>query len=134
MVTIAPEVEGMMDVVAEMDRRGVVVSIGHSVASTDIATRALRKGARLITHLFNAMPQLHHRDPGIIGLIGASPASSPTLAPVVSKKDSSGSVGTNGTSSPATPNSPSFRAFSGHPINVGQARNGHGCYSVRGDG
>lgn len=44
-----------------------------SVASSEVATTAVQHGARLITHLFNAMPQLHHRDPSIIGLLGASP-------------------------------------------------------------
>jgi N-acetylglucosamine-6-phosphate deacetylase len=61
-----------------------------SIATSDLATEAVRRGARLITHLFNAMPQLHHRDPSIIGLLGASPhinrpsspiASSPTTPP-----------------------------------------------------
>lgn len=46
-----------------------------SIASTEVAMTAIQYGARLITHLFNAMPQLHHRDPGIIGLLGASPHS-----------------------------------------------------------
>ena len=53
----------------------------NSVASSDIATLAMRHGARMITHLFNAMPQLHHRDPTIIGLLGASPHFSP-VSPV----------------------------------------------------
>jgi N-acetylglucosamine-6-phosphate deacetylase len=45
----------------------------YSIATSDIAVEAVKNGARLITHLFNAMPQLHHRDPSIIGLLGASP-------------------------------------------------------------
>ncbi|KDQ28215.1 carbohydrate esterase family 9 protein [Pleurotus ostreatus PC15] len=73
MITAAPEIEGVMQSIGELDKRGIVFSIGHSVATSDIATGAVQHGARLITHLFNAMPQLHHRDPSIIGLLGASP-------------------------------------------------------------
>lgn len=51
----------------------VIEVFAYSVASSDVATAAVQHGARLITHLFNAMPQLHHRDPSIIGLLGASP-------------------------------------------------------------
>ncbi|OCB85878.1 Metallo-dependent hydrolase [Sanghuangporus baumii] len=79
MVTLAPELPGILsrdtDVIGNLTKRGVCVSIGHSVSGTDTAARAVRHGARMVTHLFNAMPQLHHRDPGIIGLLGASPAS-----------------------------------------------------------
>ncbi|CAA7260561.1 unnamed protein product [Cyclocybe aegerita] len=73
MITAAPEVPGVMNALEESVKRGIIFSIGHSVASTDVATSAIQHGARLITHLFNAMPQLHHRDPSIIGLLGASP-------------------------------------------------------------
>ncbi|KAH9925925.1 Metallo-dependent hydrolase [Epithele typhae] len=72
-ITAAPEVDGVMVSIPELARRGVVFSIGHSIATTALATAAVQGGARLITHLFNAMPQLHHRDPSIIGLLGASP-------------------------------------------------------------
>ncbi|RDX47471.1 Metallo-dependent hydrolase [Lentinus brumalis] len=72
-ITAAPEVDGVMSSIEELARRGIVFSIGHSIASTGLATAAVQNGARLITHLFNAMPQLHHRDPSIIGLLGASP-------------------------------------------------------------
>ncbi|KAI0764326.1 Metallo-dependent hydrolase [Trametes elegans] len=80
-ITAAPEVDGVMATVPELVRRGIVFSIGHSIATTDIATAAVQRGARLITHLFNAMPQLHHRDPSIIGLLGASPSSSTSPSP-----------------------------------------------------
>lgn len=71
-ITAAPELEGIIGAVAPLSERGVVFSIGHSIAPTPTATAAVERGARLITHLFNAMPQLHHRDPSIIGLLGSS--------------------------------------------------------------
>jgi len=96
MITAAPEIDGVMNAIGELSKRGIVFSIGHSVASSDLATTAIRYGAGLITHLFNAMPQLHHRDPSIIGLLGASPhLSSPLsfLPPVPPRKSSSGGNG-----------------------------------------
>jgi N-acetylglucosamine-6-phosphate deacetylase len=70
-VTGAPELSGMMSVITECKRRNIVFSIGHSTAGIETAEEAVKSGATLITHLFNAMQQLHHRDPGIIGLLGS---------------------------------------------------------------
>lgn len=67
MVTAAPELPGALDVIAAMTERGVVVSLGHSDASYETACAAVRAGARSVTHLFNAMPALHHRRPGLLG-------------------------------------------------------------------
>ncbi|KAF9243169.1 carbohydrate esterase family 9 protein [Melanogaster broomeanus] len=75
-ITAAPEVEGVMEAIATASKRGICFNIGHSICSTDVATAAVQNGARCITHLFNAMPQLHHRDPSIIGLLGSSPYTS----------------------------------------------------------
>jgi N-acetylglucosamine-6-phosphate deacetylase len=67
MLTIAPEIPGAMEVIAEAARRKVCVSIGHSDAEMPIAQDAVKAGARHATHTFNAMRPLDHRDPGIIG-------------------------------------------------------------------
>ena len=66
-LTIAPEIDGAMEVIAEAARRKVCVSIGHSDAEMPVAQAAVTAGARHATHTFNAMRPLDHRDPGIIG-------------------------------------------------------------------
>jgi N-acetylglucosamine-6-phosphate deacetylase len=67
MLTIAPELPGALDVIAEAARRKVLVSIGHSDATLEAARAGVRAGARHATHTFNAMRPLDHRDPGILG-------------------------------------------------------------------
>jgi len=67
MLTIAPEIPGAMEVIAEAARRKVCVSIGHSDAEMPTAQDAVKAGARHATHTFNAMRPLDHRDPGIVG-------------------------------------------------------------------
>ena len=66
MLTIAPELPGAMEVIAEAARRQVLVSIGHSDADLDAAQAGVRAGARHATHTFNAMRPLDHREPGIL--------------------------------------------------------------------
>lgn len=67
MMTIAPELPGALEVIAEAAARNVCVSIGHSDAEMSIAQAAVNAGARHATHTFNAMRPLDHRDPGILG-------------------------------------------------------------------
>jgi N-acetylglucosamine-6-phosphate deacetylase len=67
MLTIAPEIPGAMEVIAEAARRKVCVSIGHSDAELPAAQQAVKAGARHATHTFNAMRPLDHRQPGILG-------------------------------------------------------------------
>ncbi len=67
MMTIAPELPGALEVIAEATRRKVCVSIGHSDAVIKAARAGVQAGARHATHTFNAMRPLDHRDPGIVG-------------------------------------------------------------------
>ena len=66
-MTLAPELPGARDLVAELVRSGVRVSLGHSRASAQEARDAARSGASGATHLFNAMPPWHHREAGLAG-------------------------------------------------------------------
>ncbi len=63
-VTIAPELEGSMEFIREC---GALVCIGHTDADYDTCIRAIEAGANCLTHTFNAMPGIHHRNPGPIG-------------------------------------------------------------------
>jgi N-acetylglucosamine-6-phosphate deacetylase len=66
-VTLAPELPGALELVDLLHSRGVVVSCGHSDATAEEAARAFDRGVGTVTHLFNAMRPLSHRDPGIVG-------------------------------------------------------------------
>ncbi|NOU86656.1 N-acetylglucosamine-6-phosphate deacetylase [Paenibacillus sp. LMG 31460] len=66
MVTIAPELPGGMELVTYLRERGIIVAIAHSDATYDEATEAFRLGASHITHCFNGMRPIHHRDPGLV--------------------------------------------------------------------
>ncbi len=68
MVTFAPELEGAAALLAELGRRGVVAAIGHSLAHDADVTHSVERGARHVTHLFNAMGGLHHRTRGVTGV------------------------------------------------------------------
>lgn len=64
-VTIAPETEGALDFIEEISDE-VVCSIGHTHADFETTMDAIRRGAKSLTHTFNAMPSMKHRDPGVI--------------------------------------------------------------------
>jgi N-acetylglucosamine-6-phosphate deacetylase len=72
-VTLAPELEDALDLVRGLISRGVVVSAGHSAANYDAAKQGFDAGIMYATHLFNAMPPLGHREPGLVGAALADP-------------------------------------------------------------
>ncbi|MGH9481029.1 MAG: N-acetylglucosamine-6-phosphate deacetylase [Terriglobales bacterium] len=73
LITVAPELEGAEAFIAEASRRGICVSLGHSDADLAQARAGVRAGAHHVTHTFNAMRPLHHRDPGLLGEALANP-------------------------------------------------------------
>ena len=64
LITMAPELPGAIEYIEKTNAK---VAIGHTTANYDIAIIAIEAGADCITHVFNAMPPLHHREPGVIG-------------------------------------------------------------------
>lgn len=67
LVTLAPELPGALELVDLLRARGIAVSLGHTDATAEEADAAFDRGAGAVTHIFNAMRPLSHRDPGIVG-------------------------------------------------------------------
>lgn len=73
MVTLAPELPGGLSAVRHLTEAGIRVAIGHTDADYDTTRKAIDAGAGIATHLFNAMPPLHHRDPGPVAALIQDP-------------------------------------------------------------
>ncbi len=67
LVTLAPELDGAAAVIERLCSLGIRVALGHSTADATTASAAFDMGVTMLTHSFNAMPGLHHRNPGPIG-------------------------------------------------------------------
>lgn len=66
-ITLAPELDETQTVIPYLRELGITVSLGHSQATYNQARQAFKLGASMVTHAFNAMPSLHHREPGLLG-------------------------------------------------------------------
>ena len=66
-MTLAPELDLTGEVIPYLRSLGITVSLGHSLATAAQAEEAFELGASMVTHAFNAMPGLHHREPGLLG-------------------------------------------------------------------
>ena len=79
LVTLAPEQPGSIEFIKAAAEMGIHVSVGHTVANYETAKAAFEAGADHATHLYNAMPPLAHRDPGVIGAAYEVPSVMPEL-------------------------------------------------------
>ncbi|MEH2140397.1 N-acetylglucosamine-6-phosphate deacetylase [Nostoc sp.] len=66
-ITLAPELDFTGEVIPYLRSLGIIVSLGHSQATSAQGQHAFKQGATMVTHAFNAMPALHHREPGLLG-------------------------------------------------------------------
>ncbi|BCL33848.1 N-acetylglucosamine-6-phosphate deacetylase [Nostoc sp. MS1] len=72
-ITLAPELDTTGEVIPYLRSLGITVSLGHSQATANQAQDAFALGATMVTHAFNAMPPLHHREPGLLGAAITNP-------------------------------------------------------------
>lgn len=68
-LTAAPEIPGVVDLIPAIVSKNIKFSLGHTTADYKTGLKAIENGASMITHLYNAMPQPHHRDVGVVGLV-----------------------------------------------------------------
>jgi N-acetylglucosamine-6-phosphate deacetylase len=73
-VTLAPELPGGMDAIRQFTAAGVAVAVGHTDTDFDGARSAFEAGASILTHAFNAMNGIHHRNPGPVAAAAAFPS------------------------------------------------------------
>ena len=66
-ITLAPELETNETIISYLKNLDITISLGHSLATASQAKKAFTQGATMVTHAFNAMPSLHHREPGLLG-------------------------------------------------------------------
>ncbi|BAU66677.1 N-acetylglucosamine-6-phosphate deacetylase [Stanieria sp. NIES-3757] len=66
-ITLAPELDSSGTTITYLHSQGIVISLGHSTATDEQAKTAFKLGASMVTHAFNAMPSLHHRQAGLLG-------------------------------------------------------------------
>ena len=81
LVTLAPELPGAIEAIHRLTARRVMVSLGHTNATFEEASAGVAAGARMFTHLFNAMRPLNHRDPGVIGAALTNDIAVPAVIP-----------------------------------------------------
>jgi N-acetylglucosamine-6-phosphate deacetylase len=72
-ITLSPELDTTGEVIPYLRHQGIIVSLGHSQATAAQAQQAFAAGATMVTHAFNAMPPLHHREPGLLGAAITNP-------------------------------------------------------------
>ncbi|MEN9871833.1 MAG: hypothetical protein RLZZ171_2825 [Cyanobacteriota bacterium] len=72
-ITLAPELDSSNTAISYLRNQNIIVSLGHSLATASQAQEAFSQGALMVTHAFNAMPSLHHRQPGLLGTAIVNP-------------------------------------------------------------
>jgi len=73
LITLAPEIPGAINFIKYLGKQGIIVSVGHSNATYAQVQAAINVGLSHVTHTFNAMRGLHHREPGVVGAALSSP-------------------------------------------------------------